>query len=143
MELDGVSAKLPGGGRDMVKDFSYEFQKRDRVGIVGANGVGKSSFLNLISGRLSTTEGEIKQGETLVLGYYEQQVPSLLLGWFVQGGGDVLGHNEELMYSLVLMHSFVCILYASTQRKTKELMHSLVLQGLADPPSKAAHVLKH
>jgi ATP-binding cassette subfamily F protein uup len=73
MELDGVSAKLPGGARDMVKDFSYEFQKRDRVGIVGANGVGKSSFLNLIAGRLSTTEGEIKQGETLVLGYYEQQ----------------------------------------------------------------------
>lgn len=57
----------------MVKDFSYEFQKKDRVGIVGANGVGKSSFLNLIAGRLSTTEGEIKQGETLVLGYYEQQ----------------------------------------------------------------------
>ena len=50
---------------------------------MGPNGVGKTSFLNLIAGKLGVTEGEIKRGETCVLGYYEQQVSGPLSPNFI------------------------------------------------------------
>ena len=54
----------------IIKDFTYNFQRYERVGIVGENGVGKSTFLNLLSG--SGTPG-IERGESVRIGYYKQQ----------------------------------------------------------------------
>ena len=56
-----------------VKDFTYNFAPGEKVGIVGKNGVGKSTFLNLISGTIAPTGGEIQIGETVRFGYYRQQ----------------------------------------------------------------------
>lgn len=56
-----------------VKDFTYNFAPGEKVGIVGKNGVGKSTFLNLISGTIAPTDGEIQIGETVRFGYYRQQ----------------------------------------------------------------------
>ncbi len=55
-----------------VEDFSYKFAPGERIGIVGKNGVGKSTFLNILKGELQPTAGEIERGETLVFGYYKQ-----------------------------------------------------------------------
>lgn len=55
-----------------VKDFTYNFAPGEKIGIVGKNGVGKSTFLNLMRGELQPAEGEIERGETLVFGYYKQ-----------------------------------------------------------------------
>lgn len=55
-----------------VKDFTYNFAPGEKIGIVGKNGIGKSTFLNLLIGNLQATEGEIERGETLVFGYYKQ-----------------------------------------------------------------------
>ena len=58
------------GGKPLVRDFTYNFQRYERVGIVGANGVGKSTFLNLlVGGNLP----EIQRGESLNIGYYRQE----------------------------------------------------------------------
>ncbi len=56
-----------------LKDFTYNFAPGEKIGIVGKNGVGKSTFLNLITGNLTPTEGEIQIGETVRFGYYRQQ----------------------------------------------------------------------
>jgi len=56
----------------IIEDFSYTFKKRERVGIVGKNGTGKSTFLNLITGKDEVTGGKISIGETIVFGYYSQ-----------------------------------------------------------------------
>ena len=56
-----------------LKDFTYNFAPGEKIGIVGKNGVGKSTFLNLITGNLAPTEGEIEIGETVRFGYYRQQ----------------------------------------------------------------------
>lgn len=56
-----------------VKDFTYNFAPGEKIGIVGKNGVGKSTFLNLISGTIAPTNGEIQIGETVRFGYYRQQ----------------------------------------------------------------------
>lgn len=56
-----------------LKDFTYNFAPGEKIGIVGKNGVGKSTFLNLITGDLQPTAGEIQIGETVKFGYYRQQ----------------------------------------------------------------------
>ncbi len=60
------------GERCMLRDFTYHFSRYEKVGIVGENGVGKSTFLNLIIGELTPVSGEIEQGETVRFGYYRQ-----------------------------------------------------------------------
>ncbi|MBR3031384.1 MAG: ABC-F family ATP-binding cassette domain-containing protein [Bacteroidales bacterium] len=60
-------------GPCIVDGFSYKFQRYDRIGIVGANGIGKSTFINLLLGRLQPTGGSIEQGASLKIGYYSQQ----------------------------------------------------------------------
>ena len=60
-------------GGCLLKDFSYNFQRYDKVGIVGRNGVGKSTFLDLITGTLQPSSGIIERGESLVIGYYRQE----------------------------------------------------------------------
>ncbi|NBG66782.1 ABC-F family ATP-binding cassette domain-containing protein [Acidiluteibacter ferrifornacis] len=60
------------GDKKIVEDFNYTFKRGDRVGIVGPNGVGKSSFIKLITGELEADGGKIVQGETVVVGHYAQ-----------------------------------------------------------------------
>lgn len=60
-------------GVKLIQDFSYNFQRFEKVGIVGPNGCGKSTFLNLISGLEEPDVGEIEAGETLKVGYYKQE----------------------------------------------------------------------
>ena len=56
-----------------LSHFTYNFQRYEKVGIVGRNGVGKSTFINLLTGALSPSSGEIERGESLVVGYYRQE----------------------------------------------------------------------
>ena len=56
----------------LIKDFTYKFQRYDRIGIVGRNGVGKSTFIDLLTGAIEPTEGRIERGESLKIGYYHQ-----------------------------------------------------------------------
>lgn len=56
----------------ILDDFAYEFDKGDRIGIVGGNGVGKTTFLNVLMGNQPLDSGEVKTGDTVRYGYYEQ-----------------------------------------------------------------------
>ncbi|MBC7920737.1 MAG: ABC-F family ATP-binding cassette domain-containing protein, partial [Ferruginibacter sp.] len=60
------------GAQTLVKDFSYVFRKKDRIGIVGRNGVGKTTFLNLLTGGLPPDSGRVDKGDTTTFGYYSQ-----------------------------------------------------------------------
>lgn len=59
--------------RPMLKEFTYNFVRGEKVGIVGDNGVGKSTFLKLLCGDLEPQSGELSRGETLVFGHYRQE----------------------------------------------------------------------
>ncbi len=61
------------GNLTVVKNFSFIFKKGERIGIIGKNGAGKSTFLNLLTGLITPDSGEIVRGETLQTGYYTQQ----------------------------------------------------------------------
>jgi ATP-binding cassette subfamily F protein uup len=60
------------GELPILKDFDYIFKRQERVGIVGKNGVGKSTFLNLLTEQIKPDSGEIIKGETVSYGYYRQ-----------------------------------------------------------------------
>lgn len=61
------------GDLPILNKFDYTFKKGERIGIIGKNGVGKSTFLNMIIGKEEPTEGKIIVGDTIVFGYYSQQ----------------------------------------------------------------------
>jgi ATP-binding cassette subfamily F protein uup len=61
----------------LVREFSHSFQKGERVGIIGKNGVGKTTFLQILTGALPPDKGDWDIGETTVIGYYRQDDSSL------------------------------------------------------------------
>lgn len=64
-------------GKTLFRDFSYQFQKNDRLGIIGRNGAGKSTLLKLITGLEKPDSGEIEIGQTVKIGYFSQENEAL------------------------------------------------------------------
>ncbi|MEB3269220.1 MAG: ABC-F family ATP-binding cassette domain-containing protein [Leptolyngbya sp.] len=70
IELAGVTKGY--GDRTLIQDFTYIFNPRDRIGIIGPNGVGKSTLMNLITGREQPDAGTVDIGDTIHFGYFDQ-----------------------------------------------------------------------
>lgn len=64
-------------GQTLINDFTYIFLKNQRVGIIGPNGCGKSTLMNLITGNVEPDSGSTEIGETIRMGYYAQEVPDM------------------------------------------------------------------
>lgn len=64
------------GERPIIKDFSYNFARRDRVGVIGPNGAGKTTLIRLIMQEIEPTSGTIEVGETVRFGYFSQIPPT-------------------------------------------------------------------
>ena len=60
-------------GLRLIRDFSYTFSRFEKVGMVGKNGIGKSTLLNILVGSLAPDSGEVEIGQTLKIGYYRQE----------------------------------------------------------------------
>ncbi|KAI0564642.1 ABC transporter [Gracilaria domingensis] len=81
VHVENVSLKR--GDTLILKDFSYRFERGERMGIVGGNGVGKSSFIEMLLGKIAPESGEIHVGETVKFGHFDQE------------GGDVFQRLSE------------------------------------------------
>lgn len=75
LEVDHISKKF--GELPIVNDFSYVFKKNDRIGVVGKNGIGKSTFLDMLTGKAKPDAGEIIPGVTTKYGYFTQETITL------------------------------------------------------------------
>eukprot|EP00288_Rhodomonas_lens_P009849 CAMPEP_0177722240 /NCGR_PEP_ID=MMETSP0484_2-20121128/17579_1 /TAXON_ID=354590 /ORGANISM="Rhodomonas lens, Strain RHODO" /LENGTH=696 /DNA_ID=CAMNT_0019234607 /DNA_START=152 /DNA_END=2243 /DNA_ORIENTATION=+ len=76
VEMEGAEVQLDLQGKEpktLLKDFSYSFNKGERIGIVGGNGVGKTTFLKLLVGEMALAAGDMRIGETVKIGHYQQQ----------------------------------------------------------------------
>lgn len=71
LELDNVNFGYP--NNTLLKDYSYIFKKGERIGFVGKNGVGKTTFLDIVIGIKNPQSGTVITGDTVVFGYYRQQ----------------------------------------------------------------------
>jgi len=70
IELHKISKKFK--DHVIMDNFSFDFQRGERIGIIGKNGTGKSTFLNLLTGTLPLDSGKVVIGETIKVGYYTQ-----------------------------------------------------------------------
>jgi ATP-binding cassette subfamily F protein uup len=75
IELENVAKGYE--GRTLFKDFTYAFAPDDRIGIIGPNGVGKSTLMNVITGRLDPDSGTVEMGTTIHVGYFDQHSEDL------------------------------------------------------------------
>jgi ATP-binding cassette subfamily F protein uup len=77
LEVEHINKNF--GSLPIVTDFSFVFKKNDRIGIVGKNGIGKSTFLDMLTGKLKPDSGEINPGVTTKYGYFTQESIALNL----------------------------------------------------------------
>ncbi|UOK41136.1 MULTISPECIES: ABC-F family ATP-binding cassette domain-containing protein [Flavobacterium] len=70
IELHKISKKF--GDKVILNDFTFDFQRGARIGIIGKNGTGKSTFLNLLTGTIPLDGGKVVVGDTIKIGYYTQ-----------------------------------------------------------------------
>ncbi len=73
--IEGISKSL--GGRVLLHDFSLHLRQGDRVALIGPNGVGKTTLMNIITGKLKPDTGIVRFGSNVDLGYYDQHQSSL------------------------------------------------------------------
>ncbi|HEX2640452.1 MAG TPA: ABC-F family ATP-binding cassette domain-containing protein, partial [Pyrinomonadaceae bacterium] len=75
IEIRDVSKSY--GSRKLIDDFTYLLKRNDRIGIIGENGSGKTTLLEMITGRVAPDSGEIEIGQTVHIGYYDQESRAL------------------------------------------------------------------
>ncbi len=98
------------GDLEIIKGFDYTFKRGERIGIVGPNGVGKSTFLNMLCGLEEPDSGKINTGDTVVFGYYNQKglefEPEMKVIDILREYADVieLGDGTKLSASQFLNH---------------------------------------
>ena len=71
LEVDYINKKF--GDKVLLENFQFRFKRNERIGIVGKNGCGKTTLLNIITGLIPPDSGTIDVGETVVFGYYKQE----------------------------------------------------------------------
>lgn len=75
LEVEHISKNY--GAQKIIDNFSYVFKKKDRIGVVGKNGIGKSTFLDILTGKLKPDSGEVIPGITTKYGYFTQETITL------------------------------------------------------------------
>ncbi|HRI02117.1 MAG TPA: ABC-F family ATP-binding cassette domain-containing protein [Pyrinomonadaceae bacterium] len=75
VEINNISKSY--GTNKLIDDFTYLLKRDDRIGVIGANGSGKTTLLDMITGRISPDAGDIDIGQTVHIGYYDQESRAL------------------------------------------------------------------
>ena len=109
IELHDVSKSYE--GRTVIRDFSYNLLRNDRIGIVGHNGAGKSTLLRLFAGELSPDSGTVDIGTTVKIGHFSQEGRELDLNQrvydFIHDIGDEVRTDEGTFTAKAMMERFL------------------------------------
>ena len=99
-------------GKALVKDFTYTMTRVERLGILGANGTGKTTLLRLLSGELEPDSGEIQRGTTLKIGFFKQETPFLdpdqrAIDYIKDGGEFITASDGQKVSASSMMERFL------------------------------------
>lgn len=98
-------------GNTLIKGFSYNLLRNDRIGVVGSNGSGKSTLLKIIAGRLEADCGSIEWGETVKIGYFSQESEEMDLSMrvidYVKEAGEFVETADGLISAAKLLERFL------------------------------------
>ena len=72
LKIKGVSFSYPNSDKEIIKDFTTTILRGERIGVLGLNGVGKTTLLNLLTGKLKPTSGTITEGTNIKLAFFDQ-----------------------------------------------------------------------
>lgn len=99
-------------GKALIKDSTYVMTRGERLGILGANGTGKTTFLRLLAGELEPDSGEIQRGETLKIGFFKQETPFLdpeqrAIDYIRDGGEFITTSDGQKVSASSMMERFL------------------------------------
>ena len=98
-------------GNVLIKDFTYIFLRGSRIGITGANGCGKSTLMNIISGNIKPSSGEVTIGQTVKISYFAQENESLDNSMrvidYIHEGGEVVKTSDGTVSASVMLERFL------------------------------------
>lgn len=121
----------------IIKDLDLLIQAGKRIGITGVNGAGKSSFLNVLAGKLALDEGELIVGETVKLAYYQQQMEPIpedkrVINYLNEVGQSIVDKNGEHISTTQLLEQFLF----------PRFMHGTLIKKLSGGEKRRLYLLK-
>ncbi|MCS7005561.1 MAG: ABC-F family ATP-binding cassette domain-containing protein [Cytophagales bacterium] len=135
LEVERLSKSF--GDKIILRDFSYVFKKNEKIGIVGKNGTGKTTFLRLITQQILPDSGTINKGENTIFGYYSQEFISIpsekrvidvvkdIADFIDLGNGNKISASQFLsnfMFSMSKQYDYVSKLSGGEKRRLQLLL---------------------
>ncbi|MBS4173202.1 ABC-F family ATP-binding cassette domain-containing protein [Bacillus sp. FJAT-49736] len=104
------------GEKIILRNFNWLVKPGDRIGIIGKNGSGKSTFMNLLAGTISLSEGEILTGQTVKIAYYKQETEDMddskrMIEYIREFGDSVTTKDGEMISAAQMLERFLFPLY--------------------------------
>ncbi|HFI0595823.1 TPA: ABC-F family ATP-binding cassette domain-containing protein [Streptococcus suis] len=134
INFDHVSFSYP--DKPILSDFNLLIQNKDRIGIVGDNGKGKSTLLNLIAGELQADSGKVDIGETIRIGYFSQTIKGL------DESKRVINFLQEVAEEAKTSSGMVSIAELLEQFLFPRNMHGTLIEKLSGGEKKRLYLLK-
>lgn len=118
IEIHGIDKAY--GENNLIRDFSYILLRDDRIGIIGPNGIGKSTLINIIAGKIAPDKGEVDIGETVKIGMFSQETYHMADDMraieYVREGAEYIANAEG--YKLSASQMMELFLFNSTLQWT-------------------------
>lgn len=109
IELKGISKRF--GERELFSDFSYRLLRDDRIGIIGRNGVGKSTLLKIIMGEIPPDSGEVVVGDTVKIAYFSQECEDMDLSMrpidYVKAESNAIETPDGMLSASQMLEKFL------------------------------------
>ena len=134
IKFDHVSFSYP--DKPILSDFNLLIQNKDRIGIVGENGKGKSTLLNLIAGELQADSGKVDIGETIRIGYFSQTIKGL------DESKRVINFLQEVADEAKTSSGMISIAELLEQFLFPRNMHGTLIEKLSGGEKKRLYLLK-
>lgn len=122
--------------KSLIQDFNIIIQNKDRIGIIGDNGVGKSTLMHLINGELKPDTGKVDIGETIKVGYFSQQIKDM------DGSKRVISYLQEVADEVKTSHGTTSISELLEQFLFPRSSHGSLIAKLSGGEKKRLYLLK-